>query len=71
MQKHSKEFPLICRYTCQGDMIFKEINMDLNVNLLNSEIEMGLNEMFDKYVGYVENTLLQEEIIVDLNMLRM
>jgi len=45
--------------------------MDLNVNLLNSEIEMGLNEMLDKYIGYVENTLLQEEIMLDMNMLRM
>lgn len=52
-------------------MIFKEIKMDLNVNLLNSEIEMGLNEMLDKYIGYVENTLLQEEIMLDMNMLRM
>jgi len=44
--------------------------MDLNLGLLNSEIEMGLNEMFDKYMGYVENTLLQEEILSDMNMLR-
>ena len=50
-------------------MRFKEYKMEIiNNNILNNDIEMGLSEMLDKYVGYVENTLLQEEIIMDMNM---
>lgn len=48
--------------------------MDLNISLLNNEIneiETGLSEMLDKYIGYVENTLLQEEIMMDLREIRL
>lgn len=42
-----------------------EMNRDL---LLNVELESGLNEMLDTCLNYVENVLLQEEIM-DANKL--
>lgn len=38
--------------------------MEMNSNfLMNMELESGLNELLDTCLGYVENVLLQEEIM--------
>ena len=43
--------------------------MDLNLNLLHSEVETGLSEMLDKYMGYVENTLMQKDLLKNMEMI--
>ncbi|MGN0004884.1 MAG: hypothetical protein ACI37Z_02740 [Candidatus Gastranaerophilaceae bacterium] len=37
--------------------------MDMNTNLLNIELEAGLNTLLDTCLGYVENVLVSEEIM--------
>ena len=44
--------------------------MDLmNGNLMHSEVELGLSEMLDKYMGYVQDTLLQKDLLKNMEMI--
>lgn len=51
--------------------MLKEISyMDLmNGNLMHSEVELGLSEMLDKYMGYVQDTLLQKDLLKNMEMI--